>query len=131
MGASVVISPREGNGAVETVHLGYGVRSLWCESICTVFRVISSRPLVRKVSTLFYLSFPPSLPFSPAPPPPPPSPLPPPASKLSRDTLNDSITTVLQSSQEKKRKFRETVELQVSLKNYDPQKDKRFNGTVK
>jgi large subunit ribosomal protein L10Ae len=30
----------------------------------------------------------------------------------------------------KKRKFLETVELQVTLKNYDPQKDKRFNGTI-
>merc|ERR1712105_310539 len=30
-----------------------------------------------------------------------------------------------------KRKFRETVELQIGLKNYDPQKDKRFSGTVK
>jgi large subunit ribosomal protein L10Ae len=28
------------------------------------------------------------------------------------------------------RKFVETVDLQVMLKNYDPQKDKRFNGTV-
>jgi len=25
----------------------------------------------------------------------------------------------------------ETVELQISLKNYDPQKDKRFSGTVR
>merc|ERR1739838_583630 len=32
---------------------------------------------------------------------------------------------------EKKRNFLETVELQVALKNYDPQKDKRFSGTVK
>jgi len=38
---------------------------------------------------------------------------------------------MLASSQEKKRKFTETVELQVSLKNYDPQKDKRFSGTVR
>merc|ERR1712071_480409 len=29
------------------------------------------------------------------------------------------------------RNFLETVELQVGLKNYDPQKDKRFSGTVK
>jgi len=29
------------------------------------------------------------------------------------------------------RKFVETVELQIGLKNYDPQKDKRFSGTVK
>merc|ERR1712025_1478680 len=33
--------------------------------------------------------------------------------------------------QMKKRNFVETVELQVMLKNYDPQKDKRFSGTVK
>merc|ERR1711939_736892 len=32
---------------------------------------------------------------------------------------------------DKKRKFTETVDLQVGLKNYDPQKDKRFSGTVK
>merc|ERR1711966_274676 len=31
----------------------------------------------------------------------------------------------------KKRKFRESVELQIGLKAYDPQKDKRFSGTVK
>jgi large subunit ribosomal protein L10Ae len=38
---------------------------------------------------------------------------------------------MLESSQQKKRKFLETVELQIVLKNYDPQKDKRFSGTVK
>merc|ERR1712054_67961 len=32
---------------------------------------------------------------------------------------------------DKKRKFNETVDLQIGLKNYDPQKDKRFSGTVK
>jgi len=31
----------------------------------------------------------------------------------------------------KKRNFVETVELQIALKNYDPQKDKRFSGTTK
>ena len=35
------------------------------------------------------------------------------------------------STNEKKRNFLETVELQVGLKNYDPQRDKRFSGTVK
>merc|ERR1712029_878617 len=35
------------------------------------------------------------------------------------------------NSQEKKRKFTETIDLQIGLKNYDPQKDKRFSGTVK
>jgi len=43
----------------------------------------------------------------------------------------EAVNAMLQLSQEKKRKFTETVELQVSLKNYDPQKDKRFSGTVK
>jgi large subunit ribosomal protein L10Ae len=32
---------------------------------------------------------------------------------------------------EDKRKFVETIELQIGLKNYDPQRDKRFSGTVK
>ena len=35
------------------------------------------------------------------------------------------------SNNEKKRNFLETVELQIGLKNYDPQRDKRFSGTVK
>merc|ERR1712112_790190 len=34
-------------------------------------------------------------------------------------------------AKDKPRKFRETVDLQIGLKNYDPQKDKRFSGTVK
>lgn len=38
---------------------------------------------------------------------------------------------MLKGSTTKKRKFVETVELQINLKNYDPQKDKRFSGTVK
>lgn len=52
-------------------------------------------------------------------------------SKISKDTLYDCVRDVLQGSVDKKRKFVETVELQISLKNYDPQKDKRFSGTVK
>lgn len=52
-------------------------------------------------------------------------------SKVARDTLYEAVRNVLQGSQDKKRKFTETVELQISLKNYDPQKDKRFSGTVK
>ncbi len=31
----------------------------------------------------------------------------------------------------KKRGFTETVELQIGLKNYDPQRDKRFSGSLK
>jgi len=52
-------------------------------------------------------------------------------SKVSRDTILESVNAMLTASQEKKRKFTETVELQISLKNYDPQKDKRFSGTVR
>jgi len=37
----------------------------------------------------------------------------------------------LKEAKKKKRGFLETVELQVGLKNYDPQKDKRFSGSVK
>ena len=51
-------------------------------------------------------------------------------SKLPSDTLRDGITFVLDKSKEKPRKFTETIELQIGLKQYDPQKDKRFNGTV-
>jgi large subunit ribosomal protein L10Ae len=38
---------------------------------------------------------------------------------------------VIDGSKTKQRKFTETIELQIGLKNYDPQKDKRFSGTVK
>ena len=52
-------------------------------------------------------------------------------SKVSRDQLYECVQNVLKHSAEKKRKFTETVDLQIGLKNYDPQKDKRFSGTVK
>ncbi|KAJ9533710.1 hypothetical protein QJQ45_026833 [Haematococcus lacustris] len=38
---------------------------------------------------------------------------------------------LLEASRAKPRKFMETIELQIGLKNYDPQKDKRFSGSVK
>ncbi|KAK9873119.1 hypothetical protein WA026_021355 [Henosepilachna vigintioctopunctata] len=37
----------------------------------------------------------------------------------------------LDKSAEKKRNFLGTVEIQIGLKNYDPQKDKGFSGTAK
>lgn len=43
----------------------------------------------------------------------------------------DSITVAGEEVPGKKRKFTETIELQISLKNYDPQRDKRFSGTFK
>merc|ERR1711892_110433 len=53
-------------------------------------------------------------------------------SKVPKETLYECVGAVLQHSKEtKKRKFTETVDLQIGLKNYDPQKDKRFSGTVK
>ena len=52
-------------------------------------------------------------------------------SKLNKEQLRELCDTILQRSKDKKRKFTETVELQITLKNYDPQKDKRFSGTVK
>jgi len=64
-------------------------------------------------------------------------------SKLNGELLSSSIDTILKYSagetvsirgkeeKGKKRNFTETIELQVTLKNYDPQRDKRFNGTFK
>lgn len=52
-------------------------------------------------------------------------------SKITKDALFECVNYVLEKSKEKKRNFLETVELQVGLKNYDPQRDKRFSGTVK
>ena len=52
-------------------------------------------------------------------------------SKLNSETLRESIRTVLQyANEDKKRKFVETVELQIGLKNYDPSRDKRFKASV-
>ena len=79
------------------------------------------------------------------PPPPPPLPNSPPTLSLSlslslssplkkiiKNPTPPSLSQgVLEASVEKKRKFTETIELQIGLKNYDPQKDKRFSGTVK
>ncbi len=52
-------------------------------------------------------------------------------SKIQVSSVRTSLQGVLSASQEKKRNFYETVELQIGLKNYDPQRDKRFSGTIK
>lgn len=52
-------------------------------------------------------------------------------SRLDAELLEQAIEQVLNSAKEKKRKFTETIELQVALKNYDPQKDARFAGTIR
>ena len=53
-------------------------------------------------------------------------------SKITVAGVRTNIQALLDYSQnEKKRNFLETVELQIGLKNYDPQRDKRFSGTVR
>ena len=57
-------------------------------------------------------------------------------SKLQTETLSKAIAGVLagrvdKAGNKKKRRFLEPVELQIGLKQYDPQKDKRFAGAVK
>jgi len=53
-------------------------------------------------------------------------------SKISREALTDAIKDILKYSNEtKKRHFLETIDLQISLKNYDPVKDKRFSGVFR
>jgi len=52
-------------------------------------------------------------------------------SKLNIEGLKKALQAVLDGAEENKRKFLETVELQIALKDYDTQRDKRFSGTVK
>ncbi|CAL9734267.1 large ribosomal subunit protein uL1B [Monosporozyma servazzii] len=53
-------------------------------------------------------------------------------SKISSSQVREHVKELLKYSTEtKKRNFLETVELQVGLKNYDPQRDKRFSGSLK
>lgn len=48
-------------------------------------------------------------------------------SKINSDFLKKTINEMVTAR--KQRKFLETVELQIGLRDYDP--DKRFNGTVR
>ena len=62
-------------------------------------------------------------------------------SKLNADLLKSSVDNILlyatgnevsiggKTVKGKQRKFTESIELQITLKNYDPQRDKRFSGT--
>jgi len=53
-------------------------------------------------------------------------------SKISADTLHEAVEGLFKFSLgPKKRKFVETIELQLALKNYDPNKDKRFAGSIR
>jgi len=50
-------------------------------------------------------------------------------SKLNLNDLRETIRVLLDySHNQKKRKFVETIELQIALKNYDPSRDTRFSG---
>ncbi|EGR28533.1 hypothetical protein IMG5_173500 [Ichthyophthirius multifiliis] len=50
-------------------------------------------------------------------------------SKISSETLKSTIAQML--TERKKREFSETIELQIGLRDYDPEKDKRFSGSIK
>jgi large subunit ribosomal protein L10Ae len=50
-------------------------------------------------------------------------------SKLNQESLRRAIHEI--KNPDKPRKFVETVELQIGLKDYDPQKDKRFAGQIR
>ena len=65
------------------------------------------------------------------------------ANKLNKDILDKAVEDILAFSagetikigtkevKGQKRNFTESVELQITLKNYDPQRDKRFSGTFR
>eukprot|EP00742_Colponemidia_sp_Colp-10_P002752 GILJ01002942.1.p1 GENE.GILJ01002942.1~~GILJ01002942.1.p1 ORF type:complete len:216 (+),score=58.01 GILJ01002942.1:122-769(+) len=50
-------------------------------------------------------------------------------SKIPPQHMQECITAMLKNRQE--RKFKESVDLQLNLKNYDCQKDKRFSGSLR
>lgn len=53
-------------------------------------------------------------------------------SKVQVSAVRETIRELVRySKEEKARKFVESIELQIGLKNYDPQRDKRFSGTIK
>lgn len=45
--------------------------------------------------------------------------------------MREAISLITADCKEKKRNFTEMIELQIGLKNYEPQKDKRFSGSVR
>ncbi|XP_054933771.1 large ribosomal subunit protein uL1-like isoform X1 [Dermacentor andersoni] len=65
-------------------------------------------------------------------PPPPPEPVPSPKPKgVTEETLYKCVNDVLDAATKKRRKFLETVDLLVALKDYNFQKYKRVSGVVK
>ena len=52
-------------------------------------------------------------------------------SKIGADKMKAAIHEMLTTNRKKERKFKETIDLQIGLKDYDINKDKRFQGVVK
>ncbi|ABW97991.1 rpl10A (nucleomorph) [Hemiselmis andersenii] len=52
------------------------------------------------------------------------------SSKITNETIEKAVLKIIKEAGVKKRKFSETIEMQIGLKNYDPKKDKRFSGTL-
>lgn len=53
------------------------------------------------------------------------------AAAKEREDKKKEIKAKSKNEGKKAKVFTETVELQIGLKNYDPQKDKRFSGQVR
>ncbi|XP_075726482.1 large ribosomal subunit protein uL1 [Rhipicephalus microplus] len=53
------------------------------------------------------------------------------STKVSRELLRESINALLDESARRHRKFTETVEMQIALKNINPHKDKPASGTFR
>jgi large subunit ribosomal protein L10Ae len=51
--------------------------------------------------------------------------------KINQELLKKAIAEMNSESQANGRKFTETVDLLIGLKDYDTQKDKRFAGSIK
>ena len=52
-------------------------------------------------------------------------------SKISTEFLKKNIAEMLDNKNHKTRKFLESVELQIVLREYDLEKDQKFSGSVK
>ena len=51
-------------------------------------------------------------------------------SRVNNEIIMNALTEILKDSQTAVRKHTETVELHINLQKYDPQKDKRFSGSI-
>ena len=52
-------------------------------------------------------------------------------SKINTEFMKKTIKEMIEKKGEKKRKWVESVELQIGLRDYDPEKDKRFTGSIR